>query len=236
LKYRKIIKLQKFNSEVIFNKSLRPFKFQKLERSFLLSLLLFNYFVLNAQNVLEKKIKANTIESILINGNQIFEISIETTTTDYISIVSKLDGEYQDNYQIVTKEEHNKLTLSLEFMSFDDIPDDKRNAHKVIAATLHFKIPEDLNLNIKSDIGSVHLNGNFNLLTIELLQGHCEVKGKANDATINTIDGAINVITESATIDATTNKGTVILDQFNKLDSIWNLTSINGNITVTKQE
>jgi DUF4097 and DUF4098 domain-containing protein YvlB len=121
-------------------------------------------------------------------------------------------------------------------MSFTEIPDDKRNAHKVIAATLHLEIPEQLTLNILSDVGSVALNGNFRSLFIELIQGQCRVTGKAKTATINTLDGDINVVTKSATVEASSNNGKVSLDAFSNSNTLWILKSINGDITVAKQE
>jgi hypothetical protein len=189
-----------------------------------------------AQNVLEKKLLADNIKTISINGNQIFTISVTTSETDYISIKSVLDGEYQNQFQIVPVLENNSLNLSLEHLSFNTIADDKRNAHKVIAATLLLEIPEELTLNIISDVGSVDLNGTFNSIAIELLQGHCEVIAKAKTATIKTIDGDINVVTQSAIINASSNNGRITLDEFFKGTSTWTLKTINGNITVAKQE
>lgn len=189
-----------------------------------------------AQNVLEKKLLADEIEFISINGNQIFTISVSTSKTEYITINSALDGEYQNQFQIFIEVENDKLNLSLESMALDDIADDKRNAHKVIAATLHLEIPEHVSLNIFSDVGSVNLKGNFNFLSIELLQGYCEVIGKVNNATINTIEGDISVVTQSATINANSNNGNISLDEFSKSSAIWNLTSINGDITVVKPD
>ena len=189
-----------------------------------------------AQNILDKKVSKEGFESILINGNQIFKISVSTATTDYITISSILDGEYQNQFQIITKQENNQLKLSLERLEFSVLADDKRNAHKVIAATLTIEIPENLSLSIISDIGSVGLNGNFDSLLIELLRGHCEVIGKANSVTINTIDGDINVVTQNASISASSSHGNVVLDEFSNSESFWKLQSINGDITVAKQE
>lgn len=189
-----------------------------------------------AQNVLEKKIIADKIDTISINGNQVFSISVSTAKTDYIEIMSSLDGEYQNQFQIIAEEENDNLKLSLERVTFAVIADDKRNAHKVIAATLHLIIPEHLSLNIFSDVGSVQLNGDFDFLSIELLQGQCEVIGKVNKATINTIDGDINVVTQSANINAKSNNGNIVLDEFSISNSMWKLQSINGDITVVKPD
>jgi hypothetical protein len=207
-----------------------------LKAFFMFCIFLFISNTFDAQNVLEKKLQADGIETITIEGNQIFKISVLTSKTDYITIKSTLDGEYQNQFQIVTEYVNDKLKLRLEQLTFTVISDDKRNVHKVIAATLLLEIPEQLSLNIFSDVGSVALNGDFDLLSIELLQGHCEVIGRANAATINTIDGAINVVTQSASIYATSNHGNVVIDEFSESKSVWKLESNNGNIRVAKRE
>lgn len=187
---------------------------------------------IEAQNVLEKHIQIDGIESISINGNQIFNISVSTTKSDGIKVISTLDGEYQNDFQLVVKEEKSTLNLSLERVSLEEIPDDKRNAHKVIAATLQIEIPESLNVNVLSDIGSVNLLGTFNVLNVELLRGQFNIKGKVKTATVNTLDGNIHVITNSATIEANSNHGEIELDEFLNTISIWTLTSIHGDIRV----
>lgn len=195
-----------------------------------------SFAVIHAQNSLTKTITADSISKIEINGNQIFTINVTTTKNNQILVSSTLDGEYQNKYQITLKHEGTLLLLALDYVSFDEIPDDKRNAHKVIAATLKVEIPEDLILNIKSDVGSVNLTGQFKSIFIELLQGYCNAVGKATSATINTIDGNIKVATSNANINANSKYGKSKIDLINPSECVWNLHSINGNITVVKQE
>ena len=133
---------------------------------------LFMAIRVNGQNIIEKKLLADKTETISINGFRIFKISVSTSKTEFITIKSALDGEYQNQFQVVTKQEENQLDLKLEQIEFSTIADDKRNAHKVVAATLYLEIPEGLNLNITSNIGSVHLSGNFDSLYVDLLQGY----------------------------------------------------------------
>ncbi|MFK7832892.1 MAG: hypothetical protein AB8B52_06430 [Winogradskyella sp.] len=217
-------------------KNIRPHRFQKSVRSFCLLVFSLSTFVLVGQNKFQKQLSAQHIEFISINGNQIFNISVTTSKTDDISVTSTLDGEYQNDFQMVIKEDKSTLNLSLEQLSFEAIPDDKRNAHKVIAATLHLEIPEQLKLQILSDVGSVNLIGTFKSLFVELKQGQCKVKGDVKTATINTLDGDITIWTKSANVEASSNHGKVILDEFSMSNSTWNLTSINGNITVVKTD
>ncbi len=204
-------------------------------RAFLVFVFSFLAFILSAQNKLEKQLFAENIQTIAINGNQIFNILVSTSKKDQIFIYSKLDGEYQDQFQLVTKQQNDSLNLSLKRLPFTTKPDDKRNAHKLVAATLHIEIPEGLNLNILSDIGSVKLNGNFNMLSVELLQGHAEITGFVNNATVNTLVGYIYVKTKNAEVKANSNNGKVEIDKFMAIDSYWKLQSINGDITVINQ-
>jgi hypothetical protein len=44
------------------------------------------------------------------------------------------------------------------------------------------------------------------------------------------------VVTQSANIDANSNNGNVTLDAFSRSSSLWKLRTINGDITVEKQE
>ena len=199
-------------------------------------LCLFCFQTSIAQNSLEQELSIGAIKIIEIDGNQIFSISVSTTKTDHISITSKLDGEYQSQFQIVTNQQNDTLKIGLKRLPFTLKVDDKRNAHKVIAATLYLEIPEYLMLNVFSDVGSVDLKGIFNNLSVELLQGHCNVMAKVDTATINTIDGDISIITNSADISAYSNHGDIIFDEFSILNSKWKLQSVNGNIRVAKPE
>lgn len=216
---------------MIKNKIIKPWTINFMAFFVLFSL---SITTLESQNIIEKTIQSDDIASISINGNDIFNISVTTSATDEIKITSTLDGEYQNDFQIVLKEEKSTLNLSLELLSLEEIPDDKRNAHKVIAATLQLKIPEQLKLHIISDIASVDLNGDFNSLYIELWRGKCNVIGNANSSTINTIDGDINVMTKNATIEANSNHGEINIDDFAYSEEFWKLKSINGAITVVK--
>lgn len=226
------------------DKIIRPFRFSKPERSIALITFMLYSLIGISQNKLQQQIDAKHIESISINGNQIFSISIVTSNTNDIKVLSVLDGEYQNDFQLVIKEENKRLILGLEPMSLAEIPDDKRNAHKVIAATLRMEIPEHLALYILSDIGSVELKGNFKSVFIELEQGQCYVEGYVETARINTLEGDIGIKTKNARVVASSNHGKVIINKrlhprsnsVSTTSSQWELTSINGNITVVNRD
>ena len=70
---------------------------------------------------------------------------------------------------------------------------------------------------------------------IKLVHGQCAVNGQVNHAVITTDNGNINIKTTSAKIEAISNHGNVMLDEFSSDLSTWKLHSINGNIKVLHQ-
>ncbi|WP_179343247.1 DUF4097 family beta strand repeat-containing protein [Winogradskyella ursingii] len=215
----------------------RPFRFLKPERSFYLLVFFLGFqFITQAQNKSHETINADGIFNIEINGNDIFKIKIETSESENIVIKSLNDGEYQNHYAISTKIILGQLNISLNQLPFTTIADDKRNAHKVVAASLSVIIPKDLNVSISSDIASVEAIGDFKNLVVELKSGSCSVDGTADFGTIHSFDGDIIIKTRKADINAKSNNGIISIAQFDVANSFWKLQSINGNITVTKQD
>ena len=196
-------------------------------------LFLFSPHLIIAQNTSIKQIRADHIKEIFVDGNQLFLIDVKTSRSNIISINSIVDGEYENEYQIFTSINGDRLDIKLEQIAFREIADDKRNALKVIAAKLLLEIPQKKNLSIESDIGSVILNGSFNSISIQLQQGYCNLKGNTKEALINTIDGNINIQTGDAKIvSAVTNNGKVNIYPFKVKSSLYNLKSINGDISI----
>ncbi|GGI56510.1 hypothetical protein [Winogradskyella haliclonae] len=205
-------------------------------KTFLLGLLFLSPLLSLAQNKSEYLFEAKDISEVIVDGNQIFNISVKTKVVEDISVKSLSDGEYGNDYQVVSEVKNNQLFISLERVSLEKTPDDKRNAHKVIAATLQIKMPEHLNLSIKSDVGSVEAKGVFNELNINLFQGGCTINAIAKLATIKTIDGNIYVKTSNAIIETDSHHGLVDFPSNMLGFNVWRLTTNGGNIKVEKQE
>jgi len=198
--------------------------------------MLWAFGELSAQNMAYKEIDATTITEINIKGNEIFQIDIETVSTKYISFESIVDGEYENEFQVVSAVVGNKINLKLEQYSYAYIKDDKRNAHKIVAAKLILKVPEKLNLNVISDISNVTLKGKFDALDIRLQEGYFKMTGEVNEANVSTINGSIVMRTRKARINANSINGELELAQFTNPMSTINLKTVNGNISVSKME
>lgn len=189
-----------------------------------------------SQNTSTNIFSANGISEIFINGEQIFEIIVSTEATDKIELKSISDGEYGNEFSVVSEVKGNKLLIFLKRTVLYDTPDDKRNAHKVISAALRISMPKDLDLSIKSDVGSVNATGRFNNLKIDLAQGNCNVEGISKFSEIKTTNGNIDIKTKDAIIETDSKSGLVNFPSDMFGFSVWKLTTTSGNINVTKIE
>lgn len=189
-----------------------------------------------SQNKAKKTIDAKGISVIEINGNQIFNIQVEATSTTTISYEAMVDGDYQNEFQVIATSSKSRLTLDLTKMSYNQIRDDKRNAHKVVAAGLRLKIPQQLDLQVISDIGSLELSGSFKSVKVNLSQGYFKMQGTAKQGEVFTIDGDILLETKNSEISADATHGQVSIVDFKTTLDHWILKSINGNIMVTEQQ
>ena len=196
----------------------------------------FFVFQLQAQKVIEKEIDLQNISSVVINGNQIFKIRINTNTTKTISVQAKFEGEYNEDIVLLAEKVDSKLSISTKFQPLFVSHNDKLSAHKVISIELSISLPEYLNIWIQSDLASVIVLGQYSNLRIELVNGNCKVDSFFGNAIINTIHGAINVSSDDAKVVAHTKNGILKQDKLKSGKKTLNLNSINGNITVTKTE
>lgn len=177
---------------------------------------------------------SNGISEIIINGDQIFKIKVTTEKSDIITVTSTSDGEYGNDYKVVSEVKGKQLFISLKRIALEKMPDDKRNAHKVITADLELKLPDNMNLSITSDVGSVEAKGKFNRLNVNLFQGGCTIEGLARVGTIKTVDEPILIRTKNAIIQTDSHHGLVEFPSDMLGTNLWRLTTIGGNITVKK--
>ena len=68
-------------------------------KTFLLSLILFSSFYVNAQNKGEDKFSSKGIYGIIVDGDQIFNISVATKKTETINLTSLSEA----NMETITK-------------------------------------------------------------------------------------------------------------------------------------
>lgn len=189
-----------------------------------------------SQNKANQIFLSDGISEIIINGDQIFHIEIETTDTNEIGVSSLTSGEYQNYFQVTSKVKNGQLFIDLIQNPLTHIEDDKRNANKIVSASVSVILPKQLSLSLKSDVGSADIKGIFRKLQVNLLQGSCNVNGIVQEAIIKTTTGNINAITNNAIIQTDSKSGLVSFPSDMIGYNVWRLTTTSGNITVKKTE
>lgn len=193
-----------------------------------------SFFLLYGQKVEEKIIDINDINSIAIEGDAIFKININTSSTKSIKIISKIEGEYAKSTKVLSQINNNSLLITCDYPELTNKTDDKLNAHKVHSIEISLEIPQHLNLYINSAIASAKISGSYNYLLLELNQGNAEVLNFTGNATINTYNGNVNLETDNTKIEAITKTGTLKSEKITESHNQIKITSINGNINIYK--
>ncbi len=203
----------------------------KIKLTILLCLITSSFF---AQKSTEKIWSADAIKSIKINGDNIFKIKVDNNFSNTISLKVKIEGEHADQLVVFDSIADNILVISSSYQPLFVKDNDKLSAHKVVSIEYVLTVPNHVILDVKSNIGSVKINGSYPSVFVELYQGNCSLKQFFGDASINTIDGNISIETNNAIVKAFTKTGTKnISDSKYGLHTI-SCHSINGNIMVTK--
>ena len=204
-----------------------------MKRSLLLFILLFSLQGF-AQKETTNTIDANGIQNIIISADEIFKISITTAPVESITISTHSDGEYFNQISLDAQIEGDILLLDSRFREILQSGYDKLSAHKVFAMEIRLEIPENLSVDISSNLASVHASGDFKNLLVQLKSGSCYFSSFIGNAQVNTFNGNIEVATSNAHITAASRHGKVVLPQDNTGSHEMKLSSINGNIRVLK--
>ena len=205
-------------------------------REVFLCLFLLSVGLSFSQNKANQIFSSEGISEIIINGDQIFNIEIETTDTNEIEVTSLTSGEYQNYFQVTSKVKNGQLFIDLIQNPLTHIEDDKRNANKMVSASVSIILPKQLSLSLKSDVGSADIKGVFKKLQVNLLQGTCSINGIVQEAIIKTTTGNINAITNNAIIQTDSKSGLVSFPSDMIGYNVWRLTTTSGNITVKRPE
>ena len=164
---------------------------------------------LMGQNETYRTMEAKNLERVIVQGDQIFEIEVYAEKRFTIQLRSLLDGEYENDFQISAVERNGTLEIKLRESNFAGIPDNKRNAHKVVAAKLQLVIPENLQLEVVSDVGYLVAEGEYKAVMADLRSGYFKFSGSAALLRVETGRGNIYVSTKNTAIQAVSTNGNV---------------------------
>lgn len=197
---------------------------------------LFFLCQIQAQKTSTKSFSSKGISTLVIDGNSVFKIVVETAKTKNISIFSEVRGENNQHVVLFTDIKDKKLHISSTFHPMFVANNDKLSAHKLISIELKLIIPENMSLLISSDIALVFLSGNYKYVDAELINGSFNAEKFYGNLLVNTIHGDIKLETNWAQVEVSTKHGSVKKEALKPGEHQISLNSINGNITVKKTE
>ncbi len=205
-------------------------------KAFPLLIALFFVHIICAQTLVEKTIVDSRITTIEIDGANCFDIVLETVEGDEMQIDARIEGEYQKDLFLKVSEEGNTLQVGAEFQPNFIKPNDKLSAHKVVSIALQIRLPQFKSVVLMGTSCNVLAKGHYRKLEVNLGDGQCMLEQTEAEVEVRTQSGDISVVSDMATVLAESKYGTVSKNPFQKGDNSYVLTTVTGNIRLSKTE
>lgn len=188
----------------------------------------------NSQKTLHKTIVDSHVMSIVIDGENCYQLNLETSSSDELEINAKIEGEYSKDLVVHLENKGKSIWVSTGFQPNFVFPNDKLSAHKVISISLDVKIPEYKEVVVFGTSSNVFASGDYNKLTVKLSGGDCRLFEVGEEAEVTTQKGGIWLTTESGMVNAVSDYGKVYGQNFPKGNKLYVLRSKQGNIYLNK--
>jgi hypothetical protein len=186
------------------------------------------------QKTIHKSFIEEGVDQIFIDAKDSFEVVLQTTDTNSLTIKAEIEGEYSPNQLVNVFTDRNLLTIEPSFNAGFVMPNDKLSAHKVLSVSLFIEIPQQFKVKLVGNSTNTEIHGDYKDLRIELNDGNCTLYQVESKATVHTIKGSIKAYVDKATIDAHSTYGTLDSDSIPLGKSQLNLKSQIGHIQLIK--
>lgn len=203
-------------------------------RSLLLLIVLLFCLGARAQKRTLEVLDAADIKSLIISSDEIFKIHLTTIPGNEIRIHTMTDGEYYNDISLDSEVQGEVLLLSSRYREILQSGFDKLSAHKVLSMEIEVEIPQNMRVEILSNVASLFGSGTYDRLFVQLKSGSCYLKDFEGDAVINTYEGNVDIETVNARVQASSRHGAVEVGEPGYGANKVTVTSINGNIRVNK--
>jgi len=151
----------------------------------------------HAQKVLFKEWEASGISTLKINTDDVYIINIHTVKTDKIKVETSVEGETYENVVLEVFREKEVLVLKTGFSPFFKPENDKLAANKALSIEMNITLPEEMSIDITSQLASVIASGNYKNFYSGLGNGTCLLKNFKGNAIVNTKQGFITVYAQN---------------------------------------
>jgi hypothetical protein len=184
------------------------------------------------QKVVRKSILDAEISEIQIDAEQCFRLEVATHKGDELVLTAQMEGEYQNDLELLMKRDGNLLRLATRFDPFFTHPNDKLSAHKVVSIVLNVLLPEHKTVKIKGKDTRTQISGTFEGLFVRLADGNCSLEGQVSTGKIQTGTGHIELAGTLPLSAVETKYGTTIGGPVRLVEQGLELRSISGNIVL----
>ncbi len=188
------------------------------------------------QKTVKKVFSTPHVTAFNIDTSLFFEVDVETSVEKEMVLEASMEGEYQQDLQLVIRENGNTLFVAGEFQPYFEIPNDKLSAHKVVSISLKVSIPENQVVHLYGSGANVEVEGNYKALSVVLNDGKCTIRKVGQNVRATTQSGPISLIITSGRVKALTKYGKIENEQIPYGKEQYHLQSTSGNITITQAE
>lgn len=178
----------------------------------------------------------DSIQSIWLDLDKVFNISVTSSTLNKVIIKAKSEGEYANHFVIHTSEKNNHLHIIGAIGFTFPNNQDKLSAHKVHAIDVEITLPNQLFCTIISDVGNLKLSGTFKKLVFASESGNVKLNKPSGDFQVETIKGDIVGELSKGLVNAKSKNGEINMDDIPFGVSTYNLKTLKGNIKITKAQ
>ena len=204
-------------------------------RFFMLLFLLFTTLGY-AQKRLDRVIDASTLTKVQIDAERIYQVELESAEVGQIRVETFIEGEYQSELTVSSRQEGSTLFLEGVFMPSFENPNDKLSAHKVLSVRLKMVVPSHLMVVLYGSATRVVASGYYNDLVIRTQKGPVLLDRVEGLIKVKTATAEIRTREVSGSLTAESSYGKVYRGSLREGNSDIRLESVNGNIYVNKEE
>ena len=148
---------------------------------------------IQAQKSLEKQWVAAEIDTVLIDSDAIFRLTIESHDSETITALSQVEGEYNESVVVNSAITGRTLAISTGFSPYFKKDNDKLAAHKVLSVECSLTVPSDMAVVVRSSLASLEARGGLAYLEAVLSDGNITLENFSGDARLETVTGDITV-------------------------------------------
>ena len=188
----------------------------------------------NAQKTTRENLTTGDLKRIVFSSDEIYKISVSTIPGNEVIITTRTEGEYYNQISLENYLKDGTLFLNSKFREDLQNGFDKLSAHKVFSMEVELQVPENLVLEINSNLASVYISGSYERIFIQLTNGSCYLENYKGNAVVNTFHGNIFGTTRRTEIKANSRHGEVVVPKIFNGNHKMVLTSINGDIKISE--